>query len=528
MRIFPYARASSQRQDVDLSISAQLRAMREYARKNGHVIVREFVDEAESGRCANRPAFKEMISLARLKHPPFEAILVWKLSRFARNREDSIIYKSLLRKQGIQVISINEPFEDTPSGRLFEGIIEVMDDFYSSNLAQDVVRGMRENAVRGYFSGGKPPCGYAIVKTKDGGKLRSTLAPDNVTAPIVKRIFEESVSGKGLREIAKGLNSDGYTTREGKKWSTTGIYALLTNEAYIGMLVWGKRSHNSPIRVENAWPAIVDRVTFNRVQFHLKARGPKIIHPRRTVSDYLLSGIIKCATCGKAMSGHSAKSGQFFYYRCANALKGGAAECLSHWIPKSKIEGFVIEKIKNYVLTENNLIELMRLTNEELDSEMKNEREQKVTLERQINDVESRLEHLYDALETGSFSNDELAPRIRKWKTRQEELSRARDEAELALQLNIFEMPDIRIVREYVDDLKSLLGSTTVVERRAFLKSFVKEIQVGSDEMTVQYTLPMPPKQLDEEVIGVLPFIQRGRPYRSRTCDTLIKSQSIL
>ena len=86
-------------------------------------------------------------------------------------------------------------------------------------------------------------------------------------------------------------------------------------------------------------------------------------------------------------------------------------------------------------------------------------------------------------------------------------------------------MPDIRIVREYVDDLKSLLGSTTVVERRAFLKSFVKEIQVGSDEMTVQYTLPMPPKQLDEEVIGVLPFIQRGRPCRSRTCDTLIKSK---
>ena len=180
MKVSIYARVSSEKQDVDLSIPAQLRAIREYAQRKGHVTVKEFVDEAESGRCANRPAFKEMISLARLKTPPFEAILVWKLSRFARNREDSIIYKSLLRKQGIQVISINEPFEDTPSGRLFEGIIEVMDDFYSSNLAQDVVRGMRENAVRGYFSGGKPPFGYTIVKTKDGSKLRSKLSPDNV------------------------------------------------------------------------------------------------------------------------------------------------------------------------------------------------------------------------------------------------------------------------------------------------------------------------------------------------------------
>jgi len=119
----------------------------------------------------------------------------------------------------------------------------------------------------------------------------------------------------------------------------------------------------------------------------------------------------------------------------------------------------------------------------------------KVTLERQINDVESRLEHLYDALETGSFSNDELAPRIQKWKTRQEELSRARDEAELALQLNIFEIPDIRIVREYVDDLKS------------------RRIKCGLDIRGIQKT-----EEQDEFAKVVF-----GRPYRSRTCDTLIK-----
>ena len=191
--------------------------MREYAKKNSQVVVREFVDEAESGRCANRPAFKEMIALAKLKNPPFEAILVWKLSRFARNREDSIIYKSLLRKQGIQVISINEPVEDTPSGRLLEGVIEVIDEFYSSNLAQDVTRGMRENATRGYFSGGKPPYGYLITKAKDGTTLRSTLLPDTTAAHVVKRAFEESISGKGLKEIAKELNRDGILTKSGKK-----------------------------------------------------------------------------------------------------------------------------------------------------------------------------------------------------------------------------------------------------------------------------------------------------------------------
>ncbi len=125
MKVALYARVSSDRQDVDLSITAQLKALREYASRNGYTVVKEYIDEAESGRSIDRPGFQNMIATARQKDTPFEAILVWKLSRFARNREDSIIYKSLLRKQGIQVISINEPVEDTPSGKLLEGIIEV-------------------------------------------------------------------------------------------------------------------------------------------------------------------------------------------------------------------------------------------------------------------------------------------------------------------------------------------------------------------------------------------------------------------
>lgn len=116
MKAVIYARVSSDSQDVDLSISAQLRALRDYATKHEYEVVQELVDEAESGRTADRPAFKEMISLSRMKQPPFEAVLVWKLNRFARNRIDSITYKALLRSKGIKVISIHEPLDDSPSG----------------------------------------------------------------------------------------------------------------------------------------------------------------------------------------------------------------------------------------------------------------------------------------------------------------------------------------------------------------------------------------------------------------------------
>ncbi len=129
MRAVIYARVSSERQDVDLSISAQLRALREYATKNGYIVVREFVDEAESGKTSDRPAFREMIAQARRSEKPFDIILVWKYSRFARNREDSILFKAVLRKAGVQVVSITEPLEDTPTGRLLEAMIESLDEF---------------------------------------------------------------------------------------------------------------------------------------------------------------------------------------------------------------------------------------------------------------------------------------------------------------------------------------------------------------------------------------------------------------
>jgi site-specific DNA recombinase len=156
MKAAIYARVSSDSQDVDLSISAQLRALRDYASKKDYQVGKEYVDEAESGRTAQRPAFREMITLAKAKNPPFEILLVWKLNRFARNRADSIVYKKLLRDRGIKLISINEPLEDSPSGHLLEGVIETIDEFYSENLGEDVKRGMRENAGRGFFNGSRP------------------------------------------------------------------------------------------------------------------------------------------------------------------------------------------------------------------------------------------------------------------------------------------------------------------------------------------------------------------------------------
>ena len=181
MKVALYARVSSEKQDVDLSISAQLKSLRDYAIKNGHEVVREFIDEAESGKTTARPAFREMIATARRSQKPFDLILVWKYSRFARSREDSIVFKTMLRKNGIRVVSISEPAEDTPTGKLLEAMIESLDEFYSANLGEEVTRGMRESASRGFYISSQAPFGYRKVK-----KLK--MARKSVLSSILSRM----------------------------------------------------------------------------------------------------------------------------------------------------------------------------------------------------------------------------------------------------------------------------------------------------------------------------------------------------
>ena len=125
-----YARVSSDRQDVDLSVAAQLRALRDHAAKNGYMVVGEYVDEAESGRIADRPQFRKMIDEAGRSNAPFQEILVWKFSRFTRKREHAVAFKSMLRRKGVRVVSITEHADDTPTGKLMEAIIESVDEFY--------------------------------------------------------------------------------------------------------------------------------------------------------------------------------------------------------------------------------------------------------------------------------------------------------------------------------------------------------------------------------------------------------------
>ncbi len=519
MKTALYARVSSDSQDVDLSISAQLRALRDYAVKHGNTVVKEYVDEAESGRTDRRPAFREMITLAKTKHPPFEGIFVWKLNRFARNRADSIVYKKLLRDRGIKLISINEPLEDSPSGHLLEGVIETIDEFYSENLGEDIRRGMRENAGRGFFNGSRPPYGFHKVDVIDGDKTRHRLEPDpegSTSRKVVHLIFNMALKGMGCKEIAKFLNKEGYHTGDGRKWGRTTVHKILNNEAYCGTLVWGGRpghpalhSGIPPVRVENAWTAIIDRETFYNIRQKMAANAPQTVHPRIVPSFYLLSGLLYCS-CGQAMTGRSAKSHQYHYYVCNRGYKEGKESCNARDLPKDKIEKLVIEQIKQKVLTQECLEELVKLVNEEMDSAHGSLKDKLDAIDAELNDVKARLSKLYDALETGKLSLDDLSPRIRELKARQDELTKVRVQVEADMVVEGVQHLEVEAVKSYAQDLRSLLEEGNFTQSKSFLRSFVKKVIVNGDKAKIQYRLPMPPDGKKTQSVGVLPIDTLG------------------
>ena len=521
MKAAIYARVSSERQDVDLSISAQRRALYEYASRNDYQVVGEFIDEAESGTTAARPEFRKMIAMARHDKKPFDAILIWKYSRFARSRQDSIIFKAMLRRIGVQVISITEPIDDSATGRLMEAIIEALDEFYSANLGDEITRGMRESASRGFYVASHTPYGLTRVKVDDGGKQRPKLDLDPNKAPVVKRAFDETDSGSGLTETVKAYNREGIAGPRGRGWSKTSLYKILTNEIYTGVLIWGKKSKRNlkPIRIENACPAIVSTELFNRVQNKLKSRSFKNMHPQRVASNYLLSGLVKCGHCGKALVGQDAKSGRFNYYVCGTLLKKGSGSCESRYINSRKFETLVIDKIKENILTEKNLTELVRLVNEEMDAAQSDYKGQLDIILAEITDVNHRLDRLYDAIETGKLTLDDLSPRIKQLKTRKEQLETKQWELEWQLKSRKVELSDIKTVTNYVNELRDLLSESSITERKSFIKSFVKEIIVTGDQVKIEYTIPIENESFSEQSLAVPHIVHYGGDRGIRTPD---------
>lgn len=323
-----YARYSSEKQQ-EISIEGQVRVCREYCERNDWDVVDVYTDRALSAskNALRRDAFQQMIrDSARRK---FDLVVVYKLSRFARNRYDSAVYKRKLRSNGVRVASATEAIGDDPQGALLEGIMESLDEYYSKSLAQDVLRGMHENASKGLSTGGTIPLGYRSINKQ--------LVPDSQYAPVVAEIFQRYSDGWSYQQMADDLNSRGIRTAGGKLFSKNSFNAILRNRKYIG-----EYNYNGEITIEDAIPPLVLREVFESVEHRLSLQR---MAPARSKADepYLLTPKIFCSECGAHMAGESGKSrsgAKHQYYACGHRKRGKGCKLKS--IRKHLVEDYVI------------------------------------------------------------------------------------------------------------------------------------------------------------------------------------------
>lgn len=350
-----YIRVSDERQD-EYSPASQLKKIREYAAKDGYYIPDEYVfyDDGISGRSVKkRDDFNRMIAIAKEKNHPFDIIYVWKFSRFARNQEESLVYKNLLKKKCVAVVSVSQAIPDGQFGSLIERIIEWMDEFYSINLSEEVKRGMTEKASRGEPVC-PPPFGYVM---KDGKYI-----PDEESgnANIVREVFRLYADGVKLREIAVLLGKNGVRTKYGNVPDNRWIEYMLCNPCYVGKLRWSvdgvravsKRDFDSDkiMLIDALHEPLISTELWDKVQTILETQKQTYAKYSRKSQpvEYMLKGLVRCSACGATLiSGSITGKANVRNLQCHNYARGACHT--SHGITLPRLEAAVKEGLRNAI-----------------------------------------------------------------------------------------------------------------------------------------------------------------------------------
>lgn len=484
--VVAYARFSSDNQREE-SIDAQLRAIRQYCQQHDYILLDTYIDEARSATTDDRPAFQQMIKDSA--SGDWSAVIVHKLDRFSRNRYDSAIYKKQLKDNGVHIESVLERLDDSPESVILESLLEGMSEYYSKNLAREVLKGKHETALQCKHNGGQPP--YGLMVNKDG-----TYAINEYEAEAVRMMFRLTGEGYTMTEIKAALADRGFATRSGRSFATTTINTMLHNEKYCGTYVYnrtkpqpkgGKRTNESRpddeiIRIPNGIPAIIDNRTFEEVQVILKRRSNMGAKRARAAKEvYLLQGLIKCGNCGASMVGNRRKDGRNkalrITYEC-NGRKTKTTDCKMRGIRRDFIENIVIDYIEQYILSDEAMERVKEKIVIELNSMTANSPTSLPSLNKELRDTEQKLNKLIEAITSGinalvikdqiealDQKKQQLETQIEQLKARQQMISSFDD---IALDNYIKQYRDIR--------------SKTRLHQKEIINKFVDEVLVYDND----------------------------------------------
>ncbi|MEE1124807.1 MAG: recombinase family protein [Acutalibacteraceae bacterium] len=484
-----YARYSSDGQR-DESIDAQVRAIKSFAEREGYALIHVYADRGISGTSDNREEFQRMIEDA--KNGDFQVVIVHKLDRFARNRSDSAIYRNVLEKYGVRLVSVLENFDDSPESIILQSVIEGYNEYYSKNLAREVMKGLKENALASKFNGGVPPLGYDINKET----LKYEI--NDFEAEAVKLIFKMYLQGEGYTSIINELNRRGFKTKKANSFGKNSLYDILRNERYTGAYIYNKslpvtsdkkfnrhasKNAEDIIKVEGGIPQIISKEDFEKVQQSMNRRRHKAA-AYKSKEEYLLSGKIICGECGSTYAGNARRSKNYTYISYTCTKKNGKEKCRNRGTQRDLIESIILNKLSEKVFDVKILPEIISRYNDFALSKNKEFIAVKKQLEQRLAEIDKGIANIVNlVVTTGSAA---LAEKLKELELEKVTLEISLKEAER--KLSEMSVDEAQLSQAF-SKAKSLLKSGTLKNRKAIVQQYVKQVVMYPDKVEIEFNV---------------------------------------
>ena len=388
MKAVIYARYSSERQ-TEQSIEGQLRECTEFAEQNDITIIGSYIDRAKTGRNDNRAEFQRMLRDSSQKI--FDAVIVWKIDRFGRNREDIAKNKAILRRNGVTVLYAKEHIPKGAEGIILEGLLESLAEYYSAELKEKIIRGMRESAYKCQFNGSGLALGYSVDK-------EHKFHIDENGATAVRMIFDLYDGGMKIADILRHLQQRGIKTLHNKDFTNYGITRILKNRQYIGEYRW------RDIIIPGGMPRIISDEQFERVQTEMEKNKKAPARKRGGDVPFLLTAKLFCGNCKSTMvgdSGTSKNGNSFYYYTCrTRKTKKG---CKKKSVRKDWIEQEITRLTAEYVLKDD-IIDYISDRIVEIQQKERNDKSAINYLNSRLSDTNTAINNIMKAIEAGIFT----------------------------------------------------------------------------------------------------------------------------
>lgn len=532
LRAAIYVRVSTEEQaDHGYSIDAQLDTLRKYCNLYEHSIYKEFVDRGISGKSMeNRYELQQMLRDA--KEGLFDEVLVWRINRLARRNIDLLQIVEQLDKYNVTFRSFSENFETaTPTGKFALQMLGAVGELERNTILENAKMGLKQRARMGKHNA-KPPLGYKIVMISHSGRKRETrveVVPEE--AAVVRRIFEQFASGRGLKSIANELNHDGLVTKTKNPFSTCAVKDILENPFYVGKVRynrfenWSEKRRrgksSEPILADGVHPKIISQDLWNKVHYlkQKKSAAPE----KRFSGEYLLTGLIRCPKCGAAMTAsrtnNRAKDGCPIvrtYYSCGSFRSKGSAVCSANSVRKDDAERAVFDRLKEVLAKPHVLRAIVKGVNDRKAGRVKPLQEELEAVRARIAEVQAKKLKYLELYEEDDVDRKLFSERLGQLESDLDRLHAKRSELELELDGDHSRPVTYEQVHSLIGRFEHLLRFSSFDQRKTLLHLIIRKITLNEkrqvdkielvfDETTEQHFLSAAPSA-DSDAEGAFPF----------------------